>query len=255
MLQSSAKRFRIPAGAVTAVVSLALWQLLTTVGPFSDISIPTATSTLTALFSLLQEGDTYKLIWETLVIAGLGLLIGVVLAIPFGVLLGLSRFTYLSSKFVFDFFKVIPPIVIIPIAILVLGPTTQMGVFLVIFSIFFALAIQTAYGVRDTDPILLETMRCYRLGLVPQIRFARLPSAAPFIAVGIRISAAAALVVSVVAGLIGGAPGLGRAILLSQSSGESEKTFALILILGILGIIVSRAVIKSQGKIIFWVQE
>lgn len=243
---------RIPPWIVSTVVGLALWQLLAVVGPVSESSIPTATEAIQALWTLLSQGATWTAIWETLQMAILGFVIAVAIALPTGILIGLSRFAFMSTKFTFDFFKVIPPIVIIPITILAFGPTIQMGVFLVVFTIFFALAIQTAYGVRDADPVLLDTMRCYGQGLISQIRYARLPSAAPFIAVGIRIAAAAALIVAVVAGLIGGAPGLGRELLLAQASGQSAQTFAIVLLLGILGVIVGHGIGWLQRRVVFW---
>ena len=70
-----------------------------------------------------------------------GFLIALVIAIPVGIVIGLSRFAFLSTKFTFDFFKVIPPIVIIPITILVFGPTQEMGTFLVVFALVFALTV------------------------------------------------------------------------------------------------------------------
>ncbi len=245
---------RIPAGLVTAVISLAIWQLVTIGGPISETSIPSATETLKSFGFMMTESETYVATWDTLSMALGGFLLAVVVAIPLGTLIGLSRFSFRSTKFVFDFFKVIPPIVIIPVTILVFGPTKGMGVFLVFFVIVFALSVQTAYGIRDTDPVLLETMRCYSMGLMTQLQYARIPSAAPFIAIGIRIAIAAALVVSVVSGLIGGAPGLGKSILLAQSAGFNDRTFALILLLGLIGTFVSISVVKSQGRVLFWTQ-
>jgi ABC-type nitrate/sulfonate/bicarbonate transport system permease component len=244
---------RIPPGLVSAVVALAAWQLLASYGPLSESTIPTASESLQSLWQLLGESSTWLALWQTLQMAVIGFVIALLIAIPVGVLIGLSRFAYMSTKFTFDFFKVIPPIVIIPITILVFGPTIQMGVFLVVFAIVFALAIQTAYGVRDADPVLLDTMRAYGLGVIDQVRHGRLPSAAPFIAVGVRISATAALIVAVVAGLIGGAPGLGRELQIAQAGGQSARTFALVLLLGILGVIVSRGITVVQRRMAFWV--
>lgn len=243
----------LPPAVVSTLVSLGIWQIAASVGPIAESSIPTATATVATLGSMLLESETYVLIFETFLMAAIGFVLSVVIAVPAGFAIGLSRFAYRSTKFTFDFFKVIPPIVLIPITILVLGPTMRMGVFLIVFTNVFALAIQTSYGVRDTDPVLLETMRLYRLGLGKQIVYARLPAAAPFIAVGLRLAAAAALIVAVVAGLLGGAPGLGNAILVSQSSGNSERTFAIVLLLGVLGVLVSKAIQGAQNKTVFWV--
>jgi ABC-type nitrate/sulfonate/bicarbonate transport system permease component len=248
----SAGAKRIPAGLVSTLVALIVWQVATLVGPLANSSVPSATSTLARLWEMLFISETWSSIWLTVQMALIGLAISIVIAIPLGILIGLSRFAFFSTKFTFDFFKVIPPIVIIPITILVFGPTQEMGIFLVVFALVFALAIQTAYGVRDTDPVLVETMRCYGLGRVKQVFYARLPAAMPFIAVGIRISAAAAMIVAVVAGLVGGAPGLGRDLLLSQASGENTETFAIVVILGILGLAVSRLVVFLQRRLIFW---
>ncbi len=243
---------RIPPWIVSMLLALAFWQVAASVGPISDSSIPTAVDSVTTLVQLLGQSETWIALGQTVAIAAIGFALSLLIALPLGILIGLSRFAFTSTKFVFDFFKVIPPIVIIPITILALGPTFQMGVFLVVFGLVFALAIQTAYGVRDADPVLLDTMRAYRQGIVTQIRYARLPSAASFIAVGIRISATAALVIAVVAGLIGGAPGLGRQLLLSQTGGLADQTFAIVLLLGVLGVLVSHGIEWSRRKVIFW---
>lgn len=248
-----ARSLRIPPALVSAVIGLLVWQLAASFGPLAGSSVPTATATLVELWNMLFLSTTWLSLWQTLQIALIGLGIAFITAIPVGILIGLSRFAYRSTKFTFDFLKVIPPIVIIPIVILVLGPTMQMGIFLVVFGVFFMLAIQTAYGIRDTDPVLLETMRCYGMGPAKQIWYARLPGAAPFMALGIRISVTIALIVAVVAGLIGGAPGLGQDLLISQSNGQSTITFAIVVILGLLGFGASRLVQFLQRRLIFWI--
>lgn len=246
-------RLRIAPGLISALIGLLVWQLAASFGPLAGSSIPTATATLAELWNLLFEAETWQALWDTIQMALYGLLITIVTAIPIGILIGLSRFAYRSTKFTFDFLKVIPPIVIIPITILVMGPTMQMGVFLVVFGIFFVLVVQTAYGVRDTDPVLLENMRCYGLGTARQIWYARLPGAAPFIALGMRISVTVSLIVAVVAGLVGGAPGLGQSLMLAEANGQSTVTFAIVVILGILGLAASRLVEFAQRRLITWI--
>lgn len=243
---------RIPAGVISTIVALIVWQIIGSVGPLAGDSFATATEAISALWTLLGESSFWLYFWETVQMAAVGFAISMVIAIPLGILIGLSRFSYRSSKFTFDFLKVIPPIVLIPIAILVIGPTLAMGVALVIFANVFSMAIQTAYGVRDADPVLLETMRCYRLGLWKQIRYARLPSAAVQIGIGMRLAIAASLVVSVVAGLVGGAGGLGSFLALTQSAGNADDTYAVILFLGAVGVALSRLLLRGQQRIVFW---
>ena len=243
---------RIPAGLVSAVVALLIWQVVGTFGPLAGDSFATASEAITALIQLFGESIFWTSVLETLQMAIIGFAISMAIAVPLGILIGLSRVAYRSTKFTFDFFKVIPPIVLIPIAILVIGPSIAMGVALIVFANVFAVAIQTAYGVRDADPVLLETMRCYRMNILQQIRYARLPSAAVQIAIASRIAATASLIVAVVAGLVGGAPGLGNLLMLFQSAGTADRTYAVVLALGILGLTSSRLIVRSQRRVIFW---
>lgn len=231
-----------------------LWQMGTSFGPLSGGSLPSAIASISTLGALLALPEIWVAIGQTLYIALAGLLISVVLAIPIGVLIGLSPFAFRSSKPVLDFFKVIPPIVIIPIVILVFGPTSEMGIFLVVFANFFMLVFQSAYGVRDLDSVLLDTLRCYGMTKWEEIWHARIPGALPFIAVGIQIAVAASMIVAVVAGLIGGAPSLGQQMLLYQSSGQPNQTFAIVIIFGILGLILARSYSFIQRKLVFWTE-
>ena len=243
---------RIPAGVISTVAALIVWQIIGSVGPLAGDSFATATEAIGALVEFLGQSDFWTAVWQTLQMAVIGLLISVVIAVPLGFLIGLSRFSYRSTKFTFDFLKVIPPIVIIPIAILVIGPDVKMGIVLVVFANTFSMAIQTAYGVRDADPVLLETMRCYRMNIWQQIQYARLPSAAVQIGIAMRLALGASLVVAIVSGLVGGAGGLGSFLALTQSSGNADQTYAVILFLGIIGVALSRMLVRGQRRIIFW---
>lgn len=243
---------RIPAGLVSAVVVFLIWQVVGSVGPLAGDSFATASEAIVALIGLFGDSQFWVAVFETLQMAVIGFALSMVIAVPLGLLIGLSRFSYRSTKFTFDFFKVIPPIVLIPIAILVIGPSIAMGIALAVFANVFAVAIQTAYGIRDTDPTLLETMRCYRMNAFQQIRYARLPSAAAQIAVATRLAATASLIVAVVAGLVGGAPGLGRLAALYQSAGTADRTYAVVLTLGILGLVTSRLIVRLQRRAVFW---
>ncbi|CAB4965859.1 unannotated protein [freshwater metagenome] len=242
---------RFPPALISMTVILLLWQWASGLESMGSM-LPSATTTLSTLWTSLQQAATWQSIGITLLQGAIGLVLGVFIAVPVGLLLGLSRFGYYSTQFTLNFLRVIPPIVLIPILLLILGPTSQMAVFIVAWPVFFIMAMQTAYGVRDTDPVLLETMRCYRLGVARQIFHARIPSAAPFMALGLRICVVVAVLGSTVAGLIGGAPGLGQDLYYAESLGLTAETFAIVMLLGIIGMVISRLVEWAQPRIVFW---
>jgi ABC-type nitrate/sulfonate/bicarbonate transport system permease component len=81
-----------------------------------------------------------------------------------------------------------------------------------------------------------------------------LPSAAPFIATGLRIAAAVALIVAIIAELIGGAPGLGRDILVAEDSGTSALplVYALIVITGATGMAIAAVFTLLERRLLRW---
>jgi len=251
---SSLKRWlkRFPPAIFPLVGLLLLWQWASGLDTLAG-SLPSATATLAEFWQMLFVPDTWLAIWNTIQQAAIGFVIAIIIAIPMGIALGLSKFTFLSSRFTLNFLRVIPGIVVIPIATLVLGPTMQMAIFVVAWPIIFVVAVQTAYGVRDADPVLIETLKCYRYGVLGQIRYARLPAAAPMIAYSVRIAVVISFLAAVTAGIIGGAPGLGRELMYSQLNGLPALSFAIVLQLGILGLLVSALVEWLQPKIIFWI--
>jgi ABC-type nitrate/sulfonate/bicarbonate transport system permease component len=229
-----------------------IWQWGSSLDSLAGV-LPSATDTIAEFWRMLFEPLTWLAVKDTLQMAIIGLVISVTIAIPLGIALGLSKFAFLSSRFTLNFLRVIPGIVVVPLATLVLGPTMEMGIFVVAWPILFVVAVQTAYGVRDADPVLIETLKCYRQGVLGQIRYARLPAAAPQIAYGLRIAVIISFLAAVTAGIIGGAPGMGREMMYAQLNGQTTLTFAIVLQLGFLGMLVSFVVEWAQPKLIFWV--
>jgi ABC-type nitrate/sulfonate/bicarbonate transport system permease component len=74
------------------------------------------------------------------------------------------------------------------------------------------LLIQTIYGARDIDPLQLETARSFRIRRRDRILRVTLMGAVPYIATGLRIASATALVLAIIAEVIIGSEGLGWAL-------------------------------------------
>ena len=108
------------------------------------------------------------------------------------------------------------------------------------------------YGVRSVDPIALETGASFRLTPTQRFVYIRVPGSLPLIATGVRVAATIALVVSVVAELVGGAAGLGNEILKAESSNAVVLMYALILTTGLLGMAVSSTFRSVERRVLFW---
>src|SRR5699024_5546969 len=145
-----------------------------------------------------------------------------------------------------------PPIVIIPSVLLVLGVSLQMKLLLIFQGIFWVMLLQAVYGVRGVDPVMLDTAQTYGMSRLRRFFTVQLPGSLPFIVTGVRIAAIFALVVSIVAELVGGAAGLGNEILKAQSAGDDRTMYALILVTGVLGVLITAIFSGLERFVLFW---
>lgn len=242
---------RIVLGAIGIVAVIVIWELVTR-GPLASSPLPTFSDTFVALIGLLGLGEFWGSVWNTIVIAFLGLLFSVTLGVLLGLLIATSPLLRAATRVVIEFLKPIPPIVVLPLIVLVLGPTTNMGIVLVMIGCLIAVLMQTVAGVRETDPVALDSGRSYGLKWPERMGRIVLPSTLPYIGMAIRVCAPVSLLVAVVAGLLGGGPGLGQSILRAQMASDQPRLFALVLVLGVMGLIVQGVTNQIERWVLHW---
>jgi ABC-type nitrate/sulfonate/bicarbonate transport system permease component len=182
----------------------------------------------------------------------LGLGIATAIAVPIGIVVGSTPLLYRALRGVIEFLRPIPSVALIPLAVLVYGSGLESKVFLAAFAATWPLLMQTLYGVQDVDPVATDTARSFGFSRGQRLLRVTLPSAVPYIATGVRISAAVALILVVTAELVIGAPGLGRGINLARQGGNVELMYALILATGLLGMAVNALFTRVEHRVLHW---
>lgn len=239
-------------GAAGLFVILGIFELISRLEILPSQWFPPVTVIFSALAQEISTGPFWRDVALTLRGWAVGLSIAAALAIPLGMLIGSFEVTYRASRAIVEFLRPIPSVALIPAAVLLFGFGLQMKVFLVAFASFWPILFQAIYGVRDVEPGLKETARAYGLG--PVARFFRIvvPSSASYIATGLRISSAIALILAITAELVVGAPGLGRSIMLAQTAARVPKMYALIVAIGIIGWAINGLVQKAERSLLGW---
>jgi ABC-type nitrate/sulfonate/bicarbonate transport system permease component len=231
---------------------LALWELLTRTGVLNPDHVPTMTETVAELASLLGDPDFWSAVGSTMQGWALGLGIAAVLAIPLGIIIGSSATAYRSVRFVVEFLRPIPSVALVPLAVLIYGVGLESKVFLAAFASFWPLFVQTLYGVQDVDPVATDTARSFGLNAFQRLYRIKLPSAIPYIATGLRISSAVALILAVTAEIVIGSAGLGREINVARQGGAIELMYALIITTGLLGWALNIATTRAERRVLHW---
>lgn len=238
-------------GALGIVLLLILWQWGST-QVTSEGSLPGIPLVAEALVSLALQGGFWINVLVTLLIALVGWIIAAVIGIAIGILAGTFESVHAATVVTLEFLRPIPAIVILPLAMLVLGPTTEMGIFLVVFGVMLPIAAQTAAGVESVDPVMRNTARSF--GMKPSEVLFRvvIPGTSPYIGTAMRVAAPVTLIMVVVAGMLGGAPGIGSSLTVAQSSGRSDLIFAYVLVLGVLGLLVQSIAGRAERRLLHW---
>jgi ABC-type nitrate/sulfonate/bicarbonate transport system permease component len=143
-------------------------------------------------------------------------------------------------------------VALIPLVVLVYGSRPESALILVVYAAFWQVLVQVLYGVADVDPVVRDTARSYRFSRVRMLRTVIWPTALPYVVTGLRLAAAVALILEITAELIVGVPGLGRSIGVAQSSGAVALTYALVIVVGVVGIAVNGFARAMEHRALRW---
>ncbi len=169
---------------------------------------------------------------------------GFAIALVSGTLLGLWIATSFRARAVADMFIAalypLPKITLIPLLIIWLGTGGPFMLTISFLGAIFPIVINTVLGVSQCDPGLVLAAR--DLGAKPQqiMRRVLLPSAIPSIFAGVRLGLGVSIILVVAAEMVVGKAGLGARLYLAGQILETEQVFAVLIVLAMLGIIVTK---------------
>jgi ABC-type nitrate/sulfonate/bicarbonate transport system permease component len=251
-------RVRLPsvvdlvAPVVSIGLALAAWEVISRTGTISQTDLPAMSTSFDRLWELMHTGAFWKNFGYTIRGWGVGLAIATALAVPLGILLGSSDFAGRALRVPIEFLRPIPSAVLIPLLFLTVGANFKSEIFLAAFGAFWPLLVQTMYGVRDVDPLAIDTARSFGVGRFERLVRVKLPSSLPYIATGLRISSTVALILAFTAELFMGTPGLGQAMNFAQSFGLNDELYALALATGFLGLAIHFLMAWLERRALHW---
>jgi NitT/TauT family transport system permease protein len=251
LVHRTATAFRVALGILIFFLILEFVTSLELVPP---VYLPRASTVIRRMVELLQDPKFLKHVLATLHAWAVGLALATLISVPIGILIGTSELAYKMSSPLIEFMRPIPSVALIPLGILLWGQGFSMKIILVAYATTWPILFNTVYGVHDVDPIAVQTARCFGLKQAAILRRINLPSAAPFIFTGIRISASIGLIVVIAAELLASADsGIGSFILfVSSSGGQMDSVLAGAAIAGILGAIINSILGLIDRRFFAW---
>ncbi|WP_236004433.1 ABC transporter permease [Nonomuraea antri] len=223
-------------------------------GLISTLQLPLASTIVVTAVELATDPDFLADVGATAAGWALGLLTATALAVPAGLLLGSLPPVERALRPLIEFLRPIPSVALIPLAAFVFTDRLEMKVAMIVYAAAWPILINTMYGLREVDPLAKETLRSFGFGPAAILWRVGLPSAAPFIVTGIRVAAAIALILAVSTELLaGGTSGIGRFIILAESSPEGlTLTIAATFWAGALGLLTNGLLVLAGRRLLRW---
>ena len=216
---------------MAVILVIVIWQLYA-IRIDNSSFMPGPIKVFTALFELLGDGETYKIIFTTL----LRLIISIIIASTVGLFLGLvSGIRYQVEALlrpVVSSLRTLPVISIVIVILILYG--NAVSLYIISFLLLFPLIYQSELdGIKNIDSTLLEVLKldCDKCSL-PAVKMVFLPLSLPHFRTGILQSAGLGIKVLVVAEFIAQAEiSIGKELAFAKAGFEYSYVFAWTIIL------------------------
>lgn len=224
-------------GLAGLLILLAFWQIgsliLAQTMPLANMLAPAAA--LGSLKTLLLGGQLWEHIFASLQRVGVGLLFALLIGVPVGFALGLSRKTEQTASPAFQFLRMISPLSWMPVVVMLFGIGDAPIYFLLAFAAVWAIILNTASGVKTINPQWLELGRSLSATKSEMLFKIMLPAVLGDILNGLRLAIGIVWVVLVPCEMLGVNEGLGYFILDTRDRLAYAELMAAIVLIGLIG--------------------
>ena len=237
-------------GLLPLLAVLLLWQVVASLGLYPPVLLPAPATVAEAFATDWRDilGHAGASVSRVLLGVGLPFLV----AVPMGMLIGRYRVLDRLTDWSIQIFRSVPPIALIPMALLFFGIGDRPAIVLIFLAATWPLLINTIFGVRGIDRTLLKVAQSARAGEALVLRDIVLPAAMPAVFTGLRLAIGGGWLTVVTAEMIAVKSGLGYMILNAQLTFRSELILAGIITIGAVGLLADQGVRLLRARACRW---
>ena len=239
----------ISLNVASVVAGVLIWGLITSRG---IAGLPGPLEVLQRAGSMLASGQLESDMEASLARVLTGFVIGAALAVPVGFLMGWYRVARGLIEPYVQFFRMIPPLAIIPLAIVTMGIGEVPKIFVIFLASFLSSVVAVYGGVISVDRTLINAARVLGAGDATIFLRVIIPASLPFILVGFRIGLGSSWATVVAAELIAAQSGLGFRMQQAQLYYELPTIFVSLITIGILGLGMDRIIQAAERRLTAW---
>src|SRR5262245_35301232 len=175
-------------GVLFLCALLVAWEIVAQAQWINPLIVPPLRRILRIFWEQVSSGQIPAQILVSMKRAAAGYFLAASVFIPLCSFMGLSQRIYSLFEVIVEMLRPVPPPVLIPLAMLFFGLEDKMKIFVIFFSCAWPILLNTLDGVRQIDPVLLNTARTFHVSRAKAILQIVLPAATPQILTGLRVS-------------------------------------------------------------------
>jgi ABC-type nitrate/sulfonate/bicarbonate transport system permease component len=244
--------YRLAVTVLSLGLAVGLWWLVSALALVNEAFFPPPPAVLAAALEMLDSGVLWSDFRVSIGRVAVGFVTGSVLGILVGLMTARVRLLNMTLNPILSLFRPIPAIALVPIAIVWFGIGEQSKYFVVAYTVFLAVWLNTHHGMTMVAETYVKAARS--LGASRRREFVEviIPAAAPHIMAGIRIAAAVAFLSLVAAELTGASAGIGYRLQESRQFIRVDRMFVSLIELGVLGALLDAVFVAIGSRLIHW---
>jgi NitT/TauT family transport system permease protein len=238
--------------AVGMLVPFAAWWFLANSGIMDKVFLPSPMDVLLRIYHWFEDDDLVGDAWISIYRVTVGFLLSAVLAVPLGIMIGTYRPIQAIFEPLTDFIRYMPAVAFIPLVMLWVGIDEGSKIAIIWIGTFFQMVLMVAEDIRRVPMAQIEAAQTMGANDEEIVSLVIFQSAKPALLDTLRITMGWAWTYLVVAEMVAANSGLGYAILKAQRFLQTDKIFAGIILIGLIGLIMDQLFRLAHRKSFPW---
>jgi NitT/TauT family transport system permease protein len=237
---------------VTLVLLFGGWEWYVTARNVSPLILPAPSKIAAALYDGIASGVLIDAFLFTLKEIVLGYLLSAVAAFVLGTLISQYRLVEATIYPYVVSLQTLPKIAIAPLILVWVGLGIESKIIIAALVSFFPMLVNTIVGLKSASADKLELMHALTASRAKTFFLVKLPEALPYIFAGLQIGIVLAVLGAIVGEFVGSKAGLGYLIIQMNFNLDVAGMFAVLVILGVMGVFLNFLISTLRRRIIFW---
>lgn len=237
---------------MSIVVVLLVWEILVRVFDVQPFIFPAPSAVLRSLWLGLASGSYIAALGVTLTEILSGAVVGSLAGLIFAIAMVASQFI---NRILYPWvvgIQTIPKVAIAPLMLVWFGFGIESKILIVALTAMFPVMINTISGLNATERDQISLVRALCGNRLQVLRHVQFPAALPYIFAGLNTAIVLAVIAAIVGEFVGARAGIGYLILQANFALDLPAVFALLTLLGALGVVLSLGMRGVERRVCFW---